>query len=130
MSRDSDFVCLLTRPHMTVSGGPSVQNGPCQSTSTYRVESHLRLTPEKLQHLFAAGVLGVGQEFRVLSQCDGKEEAAFLVEVPCVEIDRRTGKRITPEGQVPINPYSGKSCGTHSYPFFVYECSTYCDSGD
>lgn len=127
MSADRSFVYLNPRPTLVIEHVGGGQLGNCYSGSTWRVTSTTKLTAAKLVALNAAGVLGIGQEFYVRSQADGKEAAAGEDEVPCVTVDRRTGK---PTGEPPINPYSGNLYGSHKYPFYVYECESRCDSSD
>jgi hypothetical protein len=127
MASDRDFAYLNPRPHLVIdsTGGGSLGN--CYSASLWRVTSTKRLSTDALKALNKAGVLGFGQEFYVRSQADGKETAAGEDEVPCVTVDRRTGK---PTGEPAINPYNGKPYGSTKCPFYVYECESRCDSGD
>lgn len=115
------------RPLLTIDsvGGRSLGN--CYSAAFYRVTSERRLSAENLEAMFALGLLGIGQEFYVRSQADGKEEPAIVDEVPCVTVDE-TG---APTGEPPINPYNGQPItGTAKYNYYVYETQANCDSGD
>lgn len=94
---------------------------PCCSVNWYRVRSMRRLTLADLRKLFDVGLLGSGQEFRVHSQCDGKEEHAGKYEVPCV--DDKTGC-------IAKNPVTGLPMPAHHYPYYDYMTSTLCDSSD
>lgn len=124
---DVHFSYPNPRPRLVIEcvGGGSLGN--CYSSATWRVTATERLSAHKLAALNAAGVLGMGQEFYVRSQADGKEEPAGEDDVPCVVTDRFTGK---PTGDAPINPYSGKLYEPIKCPFFVYLCESRCDSGD
>jgi len=128
MSADGkNFVFLRTRPELVIEGTGGGSLGNCYSANGWRVTSVHRLTAETLRGLNALGLLGIGQEFYVNSQADGKEEPAGVDTVPCVVVDKRTGKRLD---EPAINPYSGEPYGSHDYPYFVYDCESRCDSGD
>ncbi len=98
----------------------------CYSGDTWRITSTQRLKNETIVAMNKLGLIGFGQEFGILSQCDGKELEAGHDVAECVEI--------TPQGTVlpgpAINPYSGEPYAPINYPFFVYDCWSRCDSGD
>jgi hypothetical protein len=116
-----------TRPHLTIeiTGGGSLGN--CYSQTNWRVTSWNRISKEKLVSMNNIGLLGIGQEFYVSSQADGKEPAAGHDETPCQVVDRRTGKVLD---EPPINDYSGKPIEPIQCEFYVYDCESRCDSGD
>ena len=113
------------RPILTIEVARSMKLGHCYSGTTYRITSRQRQTPGTLRKLFEAGVLGFGQEFRVISQADGKEEAAGLDECRAVLLrDNGILDLVTPA----VN-WEGKPIPVARIPYFVYETETRCDSG-
>jgi hypothetical protein len=120
------FVYRNPRPALVVESTGGRQLGRCYHESTYRVTSRDKLSKKRLQALFEAGFLGVGQEFFVVSPCDGTEAPAGEDLVPCVVI-ADSGETLD---EPAINPYSGKPYPPAPHHYFVYECRTRCDSGD
>ena len=78
---------------------------------------------DQLIALNNAGVLGFGQEFGVTKS----HEPAGEDNIPCVEVDARTGE---PTGREAINPYTGVPYAASKRPYYMYECYSRCDSGD
>jgi len=120
------FAFVMPRPMLTIesTGGRSL--GRCYSASGYRVTSLRRISQEGLWQLRELGFLGLGQEFSVASQCDGKEEPGLTVEAPCVEYDA-SGKALPGPA---INPYSGLPYEPSKYTYYVYDCESRVDSSD
>ena len=127
MSATKNFVYRSSRADIAIkcTGGASLGN--CYSASYWTVTSRHKLTVEKLEGMRKLGVLGFGQEFRILSKCDGTEEAAGHDEVPCSVEDRYTGKVLD---EPAINPYSGEPYKPIQESFYIYNCESCCDSGD
>jgi hypothetical protein len=120
------FTWQQTRPKLVIerTGGGAISN--CYSGDTWRIISTFRLTKEKIVALYKLGLVGFGQEFGVLSQCDGNELPAGYDTVDCVEV--------TPKGEAlpgpAINPYSEEPYTSMLFPYYIYECWSKCDSGD
>lgn len=120
------FTWLHKRPKLVIerTGGGQISN--CYSGSTWKITSLYPLKKETILSLYHAGVVGFGQEFGILSQCDGKEKPAGHDTVECVEISR-SGEVLPGPA---INPYSAEPYPDKQLPFYVYECWSKCDSGD
>jgi hypothetical protein len=116
------------RPIMTVVMEESHQYGRCYYGTTYKVTSTIRITREIFHQMFLGGVFGAGQEFNVLSQCDGKEVPAGFDAVPAVVVDKATNKEIV--GVVAINEYSKEPYKPMNSPFYEYRVERRVDSGD
>ena len=103
-------------PTLTIKIVSSAKLGTCYYSTTYRVTSKaVRLSAEKLAQLSRAGVLGQGQEFRVLSQCDGQEVPNAYDKVACT---------VTEDGGACQNPQ-------HKWfevPYYSYDCERRVDS--
>lgn len=112
---------LPTRPDFTIEKVRGVGLGRCYSQTTYRVTANRRITPAQLNQLAAIGIIPAGQEFGVLSQCDGKEEPAFYDEVEPTAIDR--------DG-LPTATVRIVDARRRSFPYWVYECYERTDSSD
>lgn len=121
------YVYMNTRPQLSVEHTGGRHLGNCYYATSYKVTSLKRLSRETVKGLFDLGFMGYGQEFNVISPCDGKEPPAGTDEVPCTTVDRWTNK---PTGEPAINPYSGLPYGPSLQEYFVYECESRCDSGD
>lgn len=96
------------------------------SGDTWRITTLYPLKKETILELNKLGLVGFGQEFGVLSQCDGKEQPAGYDTVECVEITK-SGEMLPGPA---INPYSGEPYEAKKLPFYCYECYSRCDSGD
>ena len=117
-----------TRPPLVIESLGTVPLGNCYRKFGFRITSFDRLNAEKLNGLFKLGFLGYGQTFKVESQHDGKEDAALVDEVPAHVFSKRLNKVLD---DVPaIHERTGQPLGTHKYPYYVYECWAFCDSGD
>ena len=79
--------------------------GRCYNSVPHKITSTNRLSAETIQCLFRDVFLSYGQEFRIGSQCDGKEEPAGIDKEP-----------------------SGSY--TYEHPYYVYVTETRCDSSD
>jgi len=114
------------RPQLTIEliGGKNISR--CYDEHTWKITSTFKLKPEKIKALYELGLVGFGQEFVVVSQCDGKEQPAGKDEVACVET--------TPQGiELPgpaINPYTDEPYKPTFYSYYEYICVSRCDSGD
>ena len=53
------------------NGGYNI--GRCYNRYEYKIYSAGRLSADMLKQLFNMGLIGCGQEFKISSQCDGKE---------------------------------------------------------
>lgn len=120
------FVWRNSRPVLVVEFIGSRQLGHCYHETRYRVTSRERMIRKRLLALFDAGFLGLGQEFDVVSICDGTESPAGEDIVPCVVVNELGNVLDEPA----INPYNEKPYPPSPHPYYVYECSTRCDSGD
>lgn len=119
------FIYRSGRPRLAIEHTGNKTLGNCYEASYYRVTSLWRLKLEQLQALRAAGFIGSGQYFTIVSKCDGSEEPAGHDEAPCVvEVD---GK-VTDEPA--INELSGVPYKPIQQPYFVYEIDSRCDSSD
>lgn len=106
------------RPDLVIRCVRTEKLGNCYYATTYSVESKSRrLTKEDLTTLYKLGLLGYGQDFRVISKCDSKVEAAIRDETPCV---------LSTTGDPCGNPKHAPS----TVPVYVYECETRVDSSD
>lgn len=115
-----------SRPKLVIESGGGAMLGNCYSVSNYRITSIHQLTRDKIEALWDAGFIGMGQNMEINSKCDGTEEPAGIDVCPCVTTDD-SGR---PTGEDPINQYTGKPRPPIELPFYVYETSAYCDSGD
>lgn len=115
------------RPDLAIEIDGSAKLGNCYYSTTYRITSRFKLTRWQIEALAAAGFLGCGQEFRILSQCDGTEEAHGTDELQCVVYDN--GKRTD---EPPFNPYSrdGSQYPPITKPYYVYRAERRVDSSD
>ena len=110
------------RPDLTVKRTGGANLGRCYNATYVTVTSLKRLDKETLQEMRHMGLLvGYGQEFRIHSQCDGKEEPAGFDTVPC--IDEETGEPA-------VNKYSGKPYEPIEIPYYQYKVEHRVDSGD
>lgn len=121
------YVYRNVRPQLVIESKGGRSLGHCYTASSYRITSLSKLTAEKIQGLFNLGFIGYGQEFNVLSKCDGTEEPAGIDQVPCTVVDERTGEVLN---EPPTNPYSGKLYAPSATPYYVYDTESRCDSGD
>jgi hypothetical protein len=125
MSKNT-FCWKHDRPLLVIerTGGGAIATN--YSGDTWRITSTYPLKKEKIEALYKLGLVGFGQEFGILSQCDGNELPAGHDLVQCVEI--------TPKGEVlpgvATNPYSGKPYEPKLLPYYEYNCWSKCDSGD
>ena len=154
---NTDYVYRSSRPALSITSQGGANLGNCYNASYFEVTSNRPLDMEDLHRLRDCGFLGYGQEFmahqvignervRVPARFNpgkyvvgyrGEEDEKFpkaddvkpsgVDEVPCVMVDRGTGKVI--EG-VAINPYSGKPYGSHESAYYVYRCESRVDSSD
>ena len=123
------------RPTLTIEHIGSRSLGRCYSETTYRVTSTSPLSPETISSFQAAGLVGIGQEFRFHQVLrDGgtvavnkQQEPSGTDAVHGIEVDEFTGK---PTGNAAVNPYTGKQYAPHNFFHYVYECVTRCDSSD
>lgn len=107
----------MMRPVLTIAYMSTTSIGKYCSSIRYRVvSSGKRLSEEQLNMLFQARLLGVGQEFRIVTRCDADMPPAGHDECSLVYND------------------TGEPCpGDYSLldrPYYVYETETICDSGD
>ena len=114
-------------PILTVELQSSVSLGHCYHGSTYKLTVTSRLSKKALHGMYVAGLFGAGQEFRVLSPCDGKEEPAGFETVQAKEYDMATMKVVN---ESPVNEFSKKPFPTMNEPFYVYLVERRTDSGD
>lgn len=121
------FVYRNPRPQLVIESKGGRSLGRCYTASSYRIISLSKMTAEKLQGLFRLGFIGYGQEFEIISKCDGTEEPAGIESIPCIVIDERTGAVLD---EPPTNPYSGKLYEPSQSPYYVYDTESRCDSGD
>jgi len=122
------YVYENTRPMLVVESRGGASLGRCYNACYFRVTSRVKISRERMLKLRDAGFLGFGQEFSILSKCDGSEQPAGHDSLPCVECDSSTGK---PTGRAPaINPYSGKQYEPIEEAYFVYDVETRVDSSD
>jgi len=121
------YVYRNARPSIVIESRGGKQLGNCYHASYYRVTSLRKLTKETIDGMFRLGLIGYGQEFCILTKCDGSEEPAGTDTVPCVVIDEGTGEVID---EPAINPYSGEPYGPNMQPYYVYDTESRCDSGD
>lgn len=63
-------------PALAVYYDGSQNLGRCYNAYWFRIESRIKLSPEMIADLRKAGVLGFGQEFRLLSGKEGTERKA------------------------------------------------------
>lgn len=78
--------------------------------------------------MYVGGIFGAGQEFNILSPCDGKEAPAGFDAVPPVVVDKANHKEIP--GLVAVNEYSKEPYGPMNSPFYEYRVERRVDSGD
>jgi hypothetical protein len=114
------------RPQLVIEYVSGASMGNCYSSVAYKVTSWHKLSKDTLMNMNKAGILGIGQEFFIRSQCDGKEEPAGYDESPCVEVDRQGNVVNT----TPINKYSGMPYGNIKEAYYEYICEARCDSSD
>jgi hypothetical protein len=96
------------------------------------------LSIQDLEHLFAAGALGMGQEFSAKFVQENGElapvPAKLLCNSPCSGTDMVQCSEVDPDGltvRIPaINPYTCHAYRPSPFPYYVYEIETRCDSGD
>lgn len=112
---------LPTRPDVTIERVSGMGLGRCYSQTNYRVTANRRLTRAQLHGLANLDIIPAGQEFGVLSPCDGKEEPAFFDEVEPTAI----GRDGLPTATVRIIDVKRRS-----FPYWVYECYERTDSSD
>lgn len=115
------------RPQLTIECTRGFQISNCYSGALWRVTSDRRLSRGTLEALNNAGVLGFGQEFRILSRADGSEDPAGKDAIQPSVRDRVTGNLV--EGEIAVD-YLGKPHTAMEMPFWIYECESRCDSGD
>lgn len=109
------------RPDITIEKVSGVGLGRCYSQTTYRVTANRRLTRDQLETLARIGIIPAGQEFGIISQCDGKEEPAFSDEVEPTALDRDGHPTAT--ARIDIT-------NRLNFPYWVYECYERTDSSD
>jgi len=126
MERTKNHYYVNDRPHLVVERARGrVAVAHCYSSTRVRVTSLGRLSERELRGLFSLGLLACGQEFRIVSRCDGSEPPAGHDEVPCVAFDAATGARLAGPA---INPYSQEPYAPARVPYYSYECEVRCDS--
>lgn len=123
--KGSQVIFHNPRPLLVIELARSVRLGHCYSGATYKITSRVQQTGASLRKLWLAGVLGYGQEFRVLSQTDGREAPAGHDEVPAVLLMDDGSLDLT----TPALNWEGKPCPSARIPYYVYETETRCDSG-
>jgi LysM repeat protein len=104
----------------------SKQVGRYAWTTTYQITCQHRLNSVQLNRLRSAGVLGIGQQFVIMSPCDGSE-AGTLIDVPFVEINDESHQIVNSN---PVNRYSNKPYGSTKVTIYTYICQDLTDSGD
>lgn len=109
----------IPRPDLTIEHLCSCNIGRCLTSSKYRITSRTKLTPERIYKLQEAGFLGIGQEFYIRSQNDGKELPSGYDEAPC---------HFTNEFYEDLGP--NPSIPPMKSAYFTYDCESIIDSGD
>lgn len=99
-------------PVFTINRGLTKTLTPSSWETRHVITSDKRLCLKTLRHLHAAGLLGNGQTFEVVSQCDGTEDAQFHQEVECVAIE---------DGRI-VDPIAMQDNGL---PFPLFKCPIY-----
>ena len=115
------------RPNLSIECTGGANLGNCYNASYWRVTSRFPLKSDVLHELNKIGVLGFGQEFRILSTCDGTEQPAGFDEAPPVDVDDRTGE---PTGKEPRAWNGALLTKPSKQVYYVYECEARCDSSD
>jgi len=118
------FVYPKKRPKLVIERLSKKEISNCYEESSWKVTSDYPLKKETIVGLYKLGLVGIGQEFSVISKCDGKEEPAGYDTVECVEVDSN-GKALPGPA---INPYSDEPYKPHKYAYYEYICISRCDS--
>jgi hypothetical protein len=130
-------------PQLSIASAGGRNLGRCYNEHYYRIMSLSPLSGKRIRALREAGFLGYGQGFGFSQRkADGTKcavpddldwrtqkdvEPTGHHEVPCSEVDDRTGEVI----RVPsINPYSGQEDKPTQIAYYVYDCVDTIDSGD
>lgn len=116
-----------TRPELVIELKGERSLGRCYSESNWKITSMSKLTSEKIRELYRSGFLGMGQEFHILSKCDGTESYAGVDLVDCVVVDEDTNEVLSEQA---INQYTGEPYTPIEMKYYVYNTITRCDSGD
>jgi len=109
------------RPKIEIRCTGGANLGRCYNAAYYKITSTHRLSREQIIGLRNLHLLGSGQEFRINSQCDGKEEPAGFDTVNMID---------TKTGEIAINRYSGKQYEPVDEPYYEYQTETRVDSSD
>lgn len=109
------------RPDITIENAGGASLGRCYSQTNYRVTANRRLTRAQLTGLAELGIIPVGQEFEIVSQCNGKEEPAFIDDIAPTAVDR--------DG-LPTATVRIVNVQHLKFPYWVYECYSRTDSSD
>ena len=112
-------------PVIAIHRGESKELGRCYSGGEYKIVSTKKLKSQDILKFWDMGLLGYGQEFSIMSKCDGTEEPAGFTEVEGVMMDKFGKKYNDPPVDWAGNPAKPTK-------FFYYEYITHwrCDSGD
>jgi hypothetical protein len=122
MSETYDVVYRPIRPDFSIEylTGTSTPRG--YHETFYRVVSARELDADDFDRLDDIGLLGMGQEYRVL------ESDTFADQVPAVTVDRLTGQ---PLPDVPPRNWKGDVItNTSVRTYYRYRVRRICDSGD
>jgi len=109
----------ITRPQITIDIDYTRELGRCYFATGYRIISQFKLSSLQIMKLRESGLLGSGQEFSVMSQCDGKENPTGYDLAHCYKKDT-FGQDLGIDTSVP--PMKS--------PYYVYDCEDRTDSGD
>lgn len=131
------------RPNLAIELVSSRSLGRCYNAAVYRITSARPLDSTAFRSLREAGFIGYGQEFTILHRkADGSVqpvpdrldwrsvrdvEPTGFDNVPCVDIDDRTGEVVRNPS---VNSYSGRERSPARVPYYVYECEDRIDSSD
>ena len=110
-----------TRPQLVVEHTGSKALGRCYSSTSHKITSTIKLSDASLNGLFSADFLGIGQTFYIRKRLEpAGEDTANPVEY----VDNKRTEN------VPFDEYNKKPYEPIKLPYYVYECETFCDSGD
>lgn len=110
-----------TRSQLSIELSESSNLGRCYNSTIYKVISASRLSLTQFQALRAAGFLGFGQEFRILTPHDGNEEPTGFDVIECVD---------SVTGLFAINPLTNHCYKPIKAPYFEYHIEDRIDSSD
>jgi hypothetical protein len=118
-----DVTWMPKRPDLAVSFVWGCTPSNCYHESYYEVISRRKLDAADLDALDSIGVLGMGQEYRVIQ---GAEE--IIDSVPPVTIDKRNGKALP--DVPPVNWCGDPITNYTDLKYYRYTIRRICDSGD